>query len=258
MNIRYKIQRGRRIAGNILANCFEPPVVLLTYHRIAVLAEDPYQLAVTPENFRRQLDFLRGHFQILPFDGAWDRGDGVRFVITFDDGYADNLENALPILREFEVPAIFFVAAGAVDAGREFPWDGGNAPQRREFRTLRLGELQELAANPLALIGSHTVTHPRLSELSAEKQHEEIAGGHRRLEEQLGRKLSFFSYPFGNYQDFNADSVRICRELGLTRVAANYPGQYHHVTDPLAIPRHVVRNWNPDEFRKRLFRFKYL
>ena len=66
------------------------------------------------------------------------------------------------------------------------------------------------------------------------------------------------SYPFGNYRDFNADSVAVCRECGFFRAAANYPGQYHPGSDPLAVPRHLVRDWDADEFQSRMFRFKYL
>ena len=182
----------------------------------------------------------------------------MSFVITFDDGYADNLTAALPILREFDCPAAFFICAGAIGSEREFPWDGGGTPQRKEFRTLRPDELRELAADPLAAIGSHTVSHPRLSGLSPEEQRREIAGGHRMLEELIGRRLTVFSYPFGNYRDFNADSVAVCRECGFFRAAANYPGQYHPGSDPLAVPRHLVRDWDADEFQSRMFRFKYL
>ena len=258
MNIPRKISRAIRICRNVTANLFEPPIVVLTYHRVAHQEHDPEQLAVSPEHFREQLGFLRSNFPILRFDEPWMYPERISFVLTFDDGYADNLTTALPILREFECPATFFVTAGAVGADREFPWDGGHSPQRCKFRTLREDELRELAADPLTTVGSHTGTHPRLSSLSAKEQQTEIIGGHRRLEEMLGRKLTVFSYPFGNYGDFNADSRRICQAAGFSRAAANFPGQYFRNGDPLAIPRHLVRNWNGKAFKERMFRFQYL
>ncbi len=258
MNLCGKAARLVRVCRNAAANCFGQPVVVLTYHRVAVLRDDPEQLAVSPDRFRRQLEFLRSNYPILRFDEPWGKPERMSFVITFDDGYADNLTAALPILREFDCPAAFFICAGAIGSEREFPWDGGGTPQRKEFRTLRPDELRELAADPLAAIGSHTVSHPRLSGLSPEEQRREIAGGHRMLEELIGRRLTVFSYPFGNYRDFNADSVAVCRECGFFRAAANYPGQYHPGSDPLTVPRHLVRDWDADEFQSRMFRFKYL
>ena len=234
MNLCGKAARLVRVCRNAAANCFGQPVVVLTYHRVAVLRDDPEQLAVSPDRFRRQLEFLRSNYPILRFDEPWGKPERMSFVITFDDGYADNLTAALPILREFDCPAAFFIC------------------------TLRPDELRELAADPLAAIGSHTVSHPRLSGLSPEEQRREIAGGHRMLEELIGRRLTVFSYPFGNYRDFNADSVAVCRECGFFRAAANYPGQYHPGSDPLAVPRHLVRDWDADEFQSRMFRFKYL
>ena len=233
MNLCGKAARLVRVCRNAAANCFGQPVVVLTYHRVAVLRDDPEQLAVSPDRFRRQLEFLRSNYPILRFDEPWGKPERMSFVITFDDGYADNLTAALPILREFDCPAAFFICAGAIGSEREFPWDGGGTPQRKEFRTLRPDELRELAADPLAAIGSHTVSHPRLSGLSPEEQRREIAGGHRMLEELIGRRLTVFSYPFGNYRDFNADSVAVCRECGFFRAAA-YPRW--------AQPRHL---WKP-------------
>ena len=258
LNLQYKVRRGFRILCNIAGNLSEPPIMVLTYHRIVELKDDRYQLAVSPEHFGEQLEFLSHRFPILRFDDSWRRPAEPSFVITFDDGYEDNLRNALPILREFRVPATFFICAGAVDSNQEFPWDGGKVPQRHAYRTLRHSELMELAADPLVSIGSHTLTHARLSALPTAVQKYEIEEGHKKLEQLLGKKLSVFSYPFGNYMDFSQKTMNLCREAGFFRVAANYSGQYHWYCNEMAVPRHLVRDWNKIEFERRLFRFKYL
>ncbi len=256
MGIKRKLSRMIRVGRNIAANWFEPPIVILTYHRVTELSDDPEQLAVSPAHFREQLEVLRrNEFPILRFDQPWESPTRTSFVLTFDDGYADNYREALPILREFQFPATFFVSGRAVDGEREFSWDGGHSPQREMFCTLRLAELRKLAAEPLVTVGSHTMTHPRLSMLSKEEQRREIVDGHRCLEELLERKLAVFSYPFGNHGDFNDDSRDICRECDFFRVAANYPGQCHRDTDPLEMPRHLVRNWDGREFSNNMFRF---
>ena len=114
MNLCGKAARLVQVCRNAAANCFGQPVVVLTYHRVAVLRDDPEQLAVSPDRFRRQLEFLRSNYPILRFDEPWGKPERMSFVITFDDGYADNLTAALPILREFDCPAAFFICAGAI------------------------------------------------------------------------------------------------------------------------------------------------
>ncbi len=104
------------------------PPVILCYHRVVCAEADPHLLTVTPENFRAQLEFIRKIGQPISLDalsaglaiGALPTG-GV--VLTFDDGYLDNLELALPILREFDIPATIYIATGPVGSDREFWWD---------------------------------------------------------------------------------------------------------------------------------------
>ncbi len=247
--------RFLEVAGNVGRNLLSPPLVVLLYHRVARLAEDPCELAVAPENFRAQMKFLADHYPVLRFEDDWGVIEELSFVVTFDDGYADNLEQALPILEECRVPATFFVSSGFFGEKRFFPWDR----EVVENRILTEDELKTLAASELVTIGGHTVNHPRLSTLEPELQRNEIIGGCRDLERMLGRRIEVFAYPFGNRADFDEDSCRICREAGLKKAAAAYPGQFHAKwTDPVKIPRHVVRDWRVDEFRRMFLRFKYL
>jgi peptidoglycan/xylan/chitin deacetylase (PgdA/CDA1 family) len=77
-------------------------------------------LAVAPENFRTQLKLLKQRFPIVRFEDDWSSVGKASVAITFDDGYADNVLVALPILEELEIPATFFVCSGAVGTGDEF------------------------------------------------------------------------------------------------------------------------------------------
>jgi peptidoglycan/xylan/chitin deacetylase (PgdA/CDA1 family) len=102
--------------------------LVLLYHRVATLAADPQLLAVTPGRFRAQMELLRSEYVPMPLvelarrsrHGVVPRG---AVAVTFDDGYADNLHEAEPILRELGIPATIFVATGHVASGREFWWD---------------------------------------------------------------------------------------------------------------------------------------
>jgi peptidoglycan/xylan/chitin deacetylase (PgdA/CDA1 family) len=112
-----------RSAAGTVRNALDAPVLVLLYHRVTRLARDPQQLAVQPENFRRQLQWLKARYPILRFAEPWHAAPRPAVVLTFDDGYADNAQQALPILEELGVPATFFVCTGNVDTRREFWWD---------------------------------------------------------------------------------------------------------------------------------------
>lgn len=102
--------------------------IVLLYHRVAELASDPQLLAVTPARFAEQMAVLRRAGRRVALSEMAARVASGRSVdgdvaVTFDDGYADNLHQALPILERHGVPATFFVVSGAIDDGAEFWWD---------------------------------------------------------------------------------------------------------------------------------------
>ena len=119
--------RLRRVAGG-RGGRSEGRVLILLYHRVAKLKSDPWGLAVTPRRFDEHLEVLRQHAKPVRLREL-SRGlrDGVlperAVVVTFDDGYADNLHNAKPLLERHDVPATVFVVSGFVGRKREFWWD---------------------------------------------------------------------------------------------------------------------------------------
>ncbi|MCO6436340.1 MAG: polysaccharide deacetylase family protein [Phycisphaerae bacterium] len=104
---------------------FASPIdLILLYHRVADTPSDPQLLAVSPQNFAEQLSALREVFDIVPLGSLCvARCTRPRVAITFDDGYADNLHHAKPLLEAAEAPATVFVASGHTDNGYEFWWD---------------------------------------------------------------------------------------------------------------------------------------
>ena len=99
------------------------------YHRIADERFDPWNLCVTPDNFAEQLDVLQStnvrvmHLHELAASLASGKIPKRSVVITFDDGYLDNLENARPVLDRYGIPATVFIASGFVGSEGEFWWD---------------------------------------------------------------------------------------------------------------------------------------
>jgi peptidoglycan/xylan/chitin deacetylase (PgdA/CDA1 family) len=99
------------------------PVLVLMYHRISneYDKENKY-LTVTVSDFEEQLQYFKKHFQILRLNEDWNNKKPA-VVLTFDDGYADNLLNALPLLEKYNIPATIFVCTQNIGTLEEFWWD---------------------------------------------------------------------------------------------------------------------------------------
>jgi peptidoglycan/xylan/chitin deacetylase (PgdA/CDA1 family) len=102
--------------------------IILLYHRVAELPSDPQLLCVTPQHFSEHLEHLRRHYRIMSLSELVRALKERRLpkhavVITFDDGYADNLLNAKPLLEHYEAPATAFIVTGYVGSEHEFWWD---------------------------------------------------------------------------------------------------------------------------------------
>jgi len=111
-----------------LRNRLARQVIILLYHRIAETASDPWSLCVTPRHFAEHLEVLakQGYRMRLERLARVLDGGGLPHrsaVITFDDGYVDNLWNARPLLERFDLPATVFVATANINQDREFWWD---------------------------------------------------------------------------------------------------------------------------------------
>jgi peptidoglycan/xylan/chitin deacetylase (PgdA/CDA1 family) len=102
--------------------------LVLVYHRVAEPPSDPWHLAVTPRNFAEHLEVLREHARPIRLEqlsqALLERDLPDRsVVVTFDDGYADNLYNAKPLLERYGIPATVFLITGYIGHEREFWWD---------------------------------------------------------------------------------------------------------------------------------------
>jgi peptidoglycan/xylan/chitin deacetylase (PgdA/CDA1 family) len=120
--------------------------LVLLYHRIADEDVDPWGLCVSPRHFAEQLDVLRRHRRCLPLCElvglARERRLPSRAVaLTFDDGYADNLHTAVPLLEQADVTATVFIVSGAIGVSREFWWD---ELERRLLRPVDLPAMLEI------------------------------------------------------------------------------------------------------------------
>ena len=115
------VYRQAKQAMTMVHNQFDAPILILLYHRCAVLETDPQLLAVTPENFANQVKWLKERYPILRFDESWESVREPSVVLTFDDGYWDNYAYAVPILERMQAPATIFVSTERIGTEKE-PW----------------------------------------------------------------------------------------------------------------------------------------
>lgn len=144
-------------------------------------------------------------YETLTFRDLADKGFihrlqyGKKYLmITADDGYQDNLTRMLPLLEKYGYKAVVYVVTGE-GYNR---WDVEHPTNPDTKVSLMSGEqVKALAASGHVEIGGHTLTHPRLSQLSPEQQAHEIQENKRQLEALLGHPLLSFAYPYGDMND---------------------------------------------------------
>ncbi len=166
--------------------------------------------------------------------------------LTFDDGFRDNRETVLPLLREYGFPAFVFVLPPLLDRGAPFEWPEVRDDLARFPATMRsvdwamLGEMKEGGFE----VGSHTLAHPHLPQLAGEQLREELWDSRAAIKERLGG-CDTLAYPFG---EWSAEVAAAAADCGY-RYAFTLPtvsGQYR--ATPLSIPR-VNVDYRDDERR---------
>ena len=235
---------------------FRKTAVVLLYHRIQSISKDEHMLAVKPQNFERHIIFLKKHFDIISTKELADRLKtktlrGSEACITFDDGYKDNITNALPILKKYNVPATIFVTTGQIGQTAHFDWDLDYLEGERAIFA-SLSDLSELSKEALIEIGGHTVNHIRLSDHEYDKQHVEIQGGKQALDTITQKPTESFAYPFGNVNDFDRDSIRIIKKLGFKAAFANTGRFVTNSSKLWSIPRINIRDIDIEELAVKL------
>lgn len=205
----------------------EARATILTWHSVS---EDRPPLGVSPTRLARQLDdLLAAGFRVAPLGAlveCLERGRGLpprTLALTFDDGYGDFAQHALPLLEERGLPATLFVTASRE---RERLPGGTEAP------LLALDALAGIAARGIE-IGAHSVGHVDLTALDDAALERELRESRRVLEEHTGRPVEHFAYPFGRCDGRVRDAAaRVFRSACTTRLA-----RLCSQDDPWAMPR---------------------
>jgi peptidoglycan/xylan/chitin deacetylase (PgdA/CDA1 family) len=199
--------RGQALARVARGGPERPGLRILYYHRVSA-DRDP--LAVTPDAFCRQMEALAASGQrvvdLYEIDDLRLAPGESAVALTFDDGYRDVLQEALPVLREHGFASTVFVVPGAIAGAAPFAWyPAGAMPPIAGWDELRAEERAGLVH-----FEPHTVTHPVLTLLSREDARREIAESKGIVELELGRTARIFCYPGGYYSPREVELVREC------------------------------------------------
>lgn len=205
-----------------------PQPIVLLYHSINT---GGHWLSMSPDLFEKQIKFFKDNgFNFLSLDDL-DSLDKVlnskSVLITFDDGFQDNYIFALPILKKYNVPAVFFIATNYVGVFNE----------KQEFLCMDWGQIREIADHQLFTIGAHSLSHKKLDELSDEEAKKEIFESKKIIEEKIGRPIYSFAFPYGRYAN------RLLKILQAAGFKYNFTTTRKRITtdvDLFEIPRYVV------------------
>ena len=182
---------------------------ILMYHAVCSLPENPNRIVTPPSLFKAQMRYLRRRklrgVSMRELLRAERAGNARGLIgLTFDDGYENFLQDALPVLERFGFSATVFMVAGMF--GEENRWEFRFDPRPR-MQLLTVDGVREVAARGME-VGSHTMTHPKLSHLEPEMLEEEVSGSRQVLSEVLGEAVEGFSYPYGFIDGASVEAVR--------------------------------------------------
>ena len=180
-------------------------------------------------------------FETITFEDLTERGlisrleYGKRYIIiTVDDGYKDNHELLLPLLKKYNFKAVVYAVSG--ETFNRWDVEVPSNPEKR-VELMSSEQIRELSESGLVEIGGHTVTHPHLNQLTPDEQEQEICNNKVALESMIGKKLTSFAYPYGS---LNEDSKIITSKIGYQFAVATDSGPIETHSDKLQIRRIAI------------------
>ncbi len=225
---------------------------ILLYHKVGNPprgARVPGQ-CVSPGLFAKHLSWLaRAGYETVSLSRlrAWDWPPPEKpVVITFDDGYECLHRHALPALREHGFTATVFLVVEGIGGTNTWEVAAGDV----EEPMLSVEQIREMQAAGIEF-GSHTLTHPHLTEVSPERARREVAASRARLEDLLGRPCATFAYPYG---DWNQEVREMVAEAGYAVACGTRRAAARPEDDALVLPRINIRRYNVlPRFRYKLW-----
>ena len=227
---------------------------VLVYHSIVPAPwHDAYEMTVSAARLAEQLAVLKQRGGVVPLQAAGDR----TVALTFDDGFADNVTRALPLLVELGLPATLFVIVDAI--GRDaFDFLPQAPPGRAWSAPVTWSALKEWSGAGLS-VGLHGWDHSPFTELPATVLRERLERSKRTLEDRLGVPVDDVAYPYGDLKHFDARVLAIAAEAGFQRGYTAVAGPNVADTPAMALLRIRMTEWDDPAFvlRKADGRFDF-
>ena len=217
---------------------------VLMYHKVNDLQGNPVTVPVAL--FEEQMAQLRDlGYSVVSVDAVLDHfSHGAPLppkavLITFDDGYRDNLRNAAPILQRYGYPAVVFVPIGYLDSVRPLPHEEHLVARGVLNPTLGWSELAELEAAGIR-VESHGISHRPLANLEIDEAAREITLSKLRLEDRLGRPVRAFAFVKGSEADYRPVHLSLLKQAGYELAFTSVSGSNGLRADPLQLHRYNV------------------
>ena len=217
-------------------------VMILNYHKVDNMN---ISLSVLPDDFAAQMDYLkRNDYHTITTNELYASLAGEAdlpenpVLITFDDGYKDNYQNAYPILKKYGFKATVFVVTSFMGTQQNYlTWE----------------QAREMDANGID-IESHTVTHKSMTELSDDELRAELVNSKKAIEDHLGKQVDYIAYPTGTY---NLHIAQLVKDAGYKAAFTIKYGNVDKASNLYALERVPIFH-TEDTFKSFLERIRYV
>lgn len=189
-------------------------IPIITYHQISHTqpSEDPERMAISPQRFAAQMGYLKQQgYQTLNLDQLIKTPPSAKkqIVITFDDGFADNYQNAFPILQQHGFCATLFLVSSQIDHYSRWT--------KKPYKMLTWTQIHEMQKYNIHF-QSHTQNHVNLAQIPNTQAITELRDSKQQIQEQLGQSVKHLAYPYGCY---HADTLALVEQTGYKRAYAS-------------------------------------
>jgi len=238
---RWLLKKGARlaVASSSLAAGRQhggiPRLHILTYHRFGAATRDPFCVSV--EEFDNQMSYLADRDMAISLQDVVEFLSGREelsrdsVLVTIDDGFLSTYSAALPVLRQYDIPAVAFISPGLIDS-RDPGGQAGTVPEPY----IGWEEAARLAEGGVEL-GSHSLSHRSVARIGDEQARDEIFLSRRMIEEHTGTTVTAFAYPYGTLADFNPAVACLIREAGYGCAFTSQHGAVTAQSDAFMLPR---------------------
>lgn len=190
------------------------PASILFYHRVAEQTMNDWSISAS--NFVRQMDWIAKNTSPASLSEirqtqVLGRRDKPMAGVTFDDGYSENCEFAIPVLLERAIPVTYFATTHFIESGEPYPHD---IAKGKVLKPNTIAEIKRMASEGVE-IGSHSHSHVDFGQNLSKKQlRTEIVDVRKKLQDWTGQSVEYFAFPFGLKKNITQAAIDIVFEAG--------------------------------------------